>query len=90
MRFVKFLIHCRVYFLRTAGWITGFNFGMMLWFTLERKGLSLAWWQMGFIVFGVMCCMVVMGWLEFRFKSVDIEQEIYAQHTPTLRRLEEK
>lgn len=90
MRLVKFLIHCRVYFNRTAGWITGFNFAMMLWFTLERKGFALSWWQMGLIVAGIMCFMVVAGWFEFKFKSVDIEQEIYAQHTPTFRRLEEK
>lgn len=89
-RLLSFAIHCRVYFLRTAGWITGVNFGMMLWFTLERKGFALPWWQMSLLVVAIMGCMVVAGWLEFRFRTVDIEQEIYAQHTKTFQDIVQK
>ena len=89
-KIVRVIIHGRVYFMRAATWGSGLTLSLMIWERIESRGHSLEWWQGGLLFLTVITAMIAWGWAEFKFKSVDIEQEIYAQHTPTLRRIEKK
>ena len=84
------VIHATVYFKRAQGWVGMGTFVMVLRLTLIDMGLDLTWWESVLGAGAVASFMVGWGWLEFKVRSVDIEQELWAQHTPTLRRLEEK
>jgi len=63
---------------------------MVLRMTLTEVGLDLTWWQSALVLAGIVVGMVLWGWLEFRVGSVDIEQELWSEHTPLLRRLDRK
>lgn len=84
------LIHCTVYFKRAQGWVGMATFVMVLRMTLTEVGLDLTWWQSALVLAGIVVGMVLWGWLEFRVGSVDIEQELWSEHTPLLRRLDRK
>ena len=82
------IIHGTVYLKRAQGWVGMATFAMMVRLTVADLGLDLTWWQVALGTAGLLAAMAGFGWLEFRWRSVDIEQELWAKHTPTLRRIE--
>ena len=84
------IIHGTVYFKRAQGWVGMATFVMVLRLTLIEMGLDLTWWQGTLALFGVVAAMVLWGWLEFRLRSVDIEQDLWANHNSIMRRLDEQ
>ena len=87
---IRRVIHCRVYFLRAAGWLSGGTFCLVLWGHLKGLGYDLQWYEMVLVIFSVFVAMVCWGWLEFRINAVDHENELFARHTPLFRKLEKK
>ena len=89
-RLIRSVVHARVYFLRSVSWLSGGTFSLVLWDRLEKSGYDLSWWEMALVIIAVVHFMVCLGWLEFKVGSVDYEQELWSQHNPTLKRIEEK
>lgn len=83
------VIHGTVYFKRAQGWVGMATFVMVLRLTLIEMGLDLTWWQGALALLGVVSMMVFFGYLEFRYKSVDIEQELWNVHSPLLRKIDQ-
>ena len=84
------VIHATVYFKRAQGWVGMATFVMVLRLTLIDLGLNLEWWESMALVTLVVVGMVGAGWLEFRYRTVDIEQSMWSEHTPILKRIEQQ